>query len=332
MAFEMTDADKIGMTPDEIASLTADNVDGMLLAHGAETAAVEEKEGVEAEADPVAAVVDEPVVVAAANADDAPTLSAEDLVDLLDEANQQTVAQAPLPFKVEGVKDFKAQRQALRAEAAAVEEKWKSGELSDDERTTELERIEDAKDDLLVANTRAETLREANLQTAANAKESFNTSLSAACSKIAVESKASGLLDYAADKSAALRFDHELTLLMADPDTANKRPAELAVLAHKNVLAVRGLTKPVAVPVAQPQAPAARRNAPTVTLSGLPNAAPTQMEGEALDKFSNLEGEDAENYLASLPKQEQDRILRAADAGSMTHRNDARSGRRAARA
>ena len=315
MAFELSDADKIGMTPDEIALLTGPDADKLLAAHGGP-----DGELLDASDAPAAAATP------AAPAEDG-LPSAEELADILAD-DAPVPAPASKPFKVEGPADYKAERQALRTEAAQVEAKWSSGELSDEERAAEIARIEDARDELLISHTRAETLRTANEQQASDTKASFQASITAACTSIAAGSKAAGLIDYGADTKAAKQFDNLLTMLVGDPDNAGKSAAELTRDAHRSVLALRGLSdKPAAAAPAAP-APPGRRDVPKATLAELPSAAPTGLEDGALDKFSTLEGEDAEDYLASLPKHEQDRILRAADKGSMMHSNDSRSARR----
>ena len=320
MAFELSDADKIGMTPDEIASLTGPGADKLLAAHGGQDEAPPADDDA-----PTSTATPEPA--ADPSAADASLPGADELADMLAE-DAPAPTTAPKPFKVEGPADYKAERQALRTEAADVEAKWSSGELSDEERASEIARIEDARDDLLIRHTRAETLRNANEQQAADTQASFQASITAACTSIAAGSKAAGLIDYGTDTKAAKQFDNMLTMLVGDPDNASKSAAELTRDAHRSVLALRGLSdKPAAATPAAP-APPARRDVPRATLADLPSAAPVGLEDGALDKFSTLEGEDAEDYLASLPKSEQDRILRAADKGSMMHSNDSRTARR----
>lgn len=322
MAFELSDTDKIGMTPDEIASLTGPDTAKLLAAHGGPDGAAP-PENDEPAADPVVKLV----TVAADGDGDVGLPNAEETAEILAE-DSTAKGPAAKPFVVEGPADYKAERQALRTAAAQVEAKWASGELSDQERTAEIARIEDARDDLLIQHTRAETLRTANDQQAAATQANFQAAITAACTSIAAGAKASGLIDYGADTKAAKQFDAMLNMLVGDADNASKSPSELARDAHRSVLALRGLTdKPAAAPPAAAPPPG-RRDVPRATLAELPSAAPVGLEDAALDKFGTLEGEDAEDYLASLPKQEQDRILRAADRGSMTHSNDSRSARR----
>ena len=334
--FELSDADRAGMTPDEIESLTGSNVDDLLKAHGgSEPAAAAADTGDDDAGDkPAAEAKPAAAAAAAADADDLP--GADDLAELLEDEQPAAATKAPAPFKIEGPADYKAERQALRDQKAAIETKWGDGDLSDTERAAALVDIDDKIDDLLIAHTRAETLRTANQQAAEQAAEQ---GMNDAVLSVLNSAKTAGTIDYSADTKAAKQFDTFLTMLQADPDNAALTPAALTVQAHKSVLALRGIadkaptttTAPTAAPAAAP-APPARRDVPTATLAGLPNAAPTGMEDEALMKFATLEGEDAEDYLASLPQREQDRILRASDATAMKHTGDSRSLRQRARA
>ena len=212
MAFELSDADKIGMTPDEIASLTGPGADKLLAAHGGQDEAPPADDDA-----PTSTATPEPA--ADPSAADASLPGADELADMLAE-DAPAPTTAPKPFKVEGPADYKAERQALRTEAADVEAKWSSGELSDEERASEIARIEDARDDLLIRHTRAETLRNANEQQAADTQASFQASITAACTSIAAGSKAAGLIDYGTDTKAAKQFDNMLTMLVGDPDTS----------------------------------------------------------------------------------------------------------------
>ena len=325
MAFELSDADKAGMTPDEIESLTGSNVDDLLKAHGgSELAAAAADTGADDAGDTPAAEAKSATAATENEAKDLP--GADDLAELLED-EQPAATKAPAPFKIEGPADYKAERQALRTEKAEIEAKWGEGDLSDAERAAALVALDDKIDDLLIAHTRAETLRTANQQAADQA-------MTDAVVLVLKSAKAAGTIDYGADNKAAKQFDIFLSMLQADPDNAELTPAALTVQAHKSVMALRGIAPPAAAaaPTAAPAAaaaPLARRNVPTATLAGLPNAAPTGMEDEALMKLATLEGEDAEDYMNSLPQREQDRILRAADETAMQHSSASRNQRRA---
>ena len=334
MAFELTEADKAGMTHDEIALLTGPDADKLLAAHGGEDDGAHSDAPPDDLADQAATDEAAALDVTPNSTDELP--NADELAELMaDEVPTPSTAPAPAPaptpFKVDGPADYKAERQALRAEAAKVEEKWSNGYMTDEDRVSELARIEDARDDLLISHTRAETLRNANEQAA---EKGMNDAVLA----VLADAKKAGTVDYSADARAAKQFDQFLNMLANDPENYSKSSLELTRDAHRSVMALRGIAEKAAVtplvvpaPVAA-QIPPARRDVPRVTLSGLPNAAPVGLEDTAMEKFSTLEGEDAEDYLASLPKHEQDRILRVADAGAMKHAGDARTLRGRARA
>lgn len=340
MPIDLSAADRAGMTAEEISALTGADADTNLAAHGggdgdqaaASARARAEEAATAAAAEAAEAGTTPPVTPPADDAtkpppaegaaapeagegegEGAPTL--DELASLLEEDASTTA-----PFKVEGPADYKAERATLRAEKDAIETKWGAGELTDAERVVELGKVDDKLEDLLVSHTRAETLRTANQQTAEQA-------MTNACKAVAAASKA---VDYAKDSKAGAQFDGFLSMLAGDPDNAKMSAVQLAQAAHRSVLAIRGLTETAAAPPPPPPAaPAApgRRDVPTATLSGVPAASPTGMESEALSKFNTLEGEDAEDYLASLPAAEQARILRASDVTAMQHTGDSRSKR-----
>lgn len=327
MGIELSESDRAGMTPAEIEALTSENAEAHLRAHGAEDAGAAEQGGEDgADTERQSAKTDDPAPkgggteASAATGEEEDLPGAEDLMELLGSDA------APQPLTVEGPKDFKAERQALRDKKAEVEKQWAEAQITDEQRATALQQIDDQIDDLLIAHTRAETLRNYNAQQA-------EAQMNAAVTNILKQAKAAGTIDYAADQKAAVQFDQMLSMHAADPDNAGKSAAELAALAHRSVLAFRGIVeKAKAEPTKESASDAtttapAKRDAP-ITLAGLPNAERTVQEDSVLDKFKTLSGEDAEDYLASLSPADQQRVLRAADATAMQHSNDSRNLRR----
>lgn len=320
MGIELSDTDRAGMTPEEIEALTGEGAEANLRAFGApedETpagdAACEDGATPEAADKPAGDTPPKKDGEAAEpTGDELP--GADELVELLAEG-------APQPLAVEGPKDFKAERQALRDKKADVEKQWAEAQITDEQRTQALQEIDDQIDDLLIAHTRAETLRNYNAQQA-------EAQMNAAVTSVLKQAKAAGSIDYAKDQKAAVQFDQFLSAHIADPDNAGKSAAELTSLAHKSVLAYRGIVEKPANPEGSTQNTQPTRRDIPPSLGGVPSAAPTLMENDALAKFQTLSGDDAEDYLASLPAAEQARILRAADATAMQHSNDNRNTRR----
>jgi len=330
MGLQLSDEDRQGMTPDELEALTNEDAEANLRMAGDTEPPEDESAGGDEglpEQRPGGVIEDDE-----RPATQAPMPTAEEMAELLEEPAAEAPPAAPVPFKVEGPADYKAERAALREQKAAIEAKWGAGDLTDEERTAELTKVDDAIEDLLVSHTRAETLRTANQQAA-------EREMNAAVNAILASAKKAGTIDYSADTKAAKQFDAALTMLMGDEDNRGLSSSELTAMAHRTVLALRGIAdkpagaKPDANATAQAQAPApqARRDVPRATLADIPNAGVFGVDDEVAAKFSTLEGEDAEDYLASLPQAVQDRIIRSADATALRHSNTPTRGARRAR-
>jgi hypothetical protein len=324
MPLQLTDADKAGMSPEEIEALTSEGAEAAL---GNKPADAGDKDGAEPGESQTAQTDEEKAAAAAAAAEgktgedgkpaEGEKANAEIDADTLAEIAEGDRSQAPQQFKVEGPKDFKAERTKLRGDMAAIEKKWSDGELSDEEKAQKLGALQDQMDDLLVQHTRAETLREANEQTLAN-------SYSAECKRVAAAAKNSGELDYGEHATAAKQFDSVFQNLLVTQ--ADRPMSELADKAHAAVLAMNGIERkaaaaPAPAPAAQaaaapagaPAQPAAKEppKAPP-SLAGMPAAAAAQVGDDTLAQFQRLEGEEAELFLAKLPPAKVEALLRAA--------------------
>ena len=157
MPIELTEADKIGMSPEDIAMLTAADADDLLAKTGPDAAP---------EGDAGTAAAPGAEAGAEAQADDAGA----------GEAAAEPVAQAappaqPAPYNVPTT-DFDAKRKELRGQLRSLEESWSSGAdtMTDEAYTAKRDELQDQLDTVLIDATRASTLREANEQAAANAK------------------------------------------------------------------------------------------------------------------------------------------------------------------
>lgn len=225
-------------------------------------------------------------------------------------ATEQAAEPPTLPQYTVDATDFAAQRAALRAERRAVEAKWASGELSDDDRATALDELQDKSDALLIEQTRASTLAEANAQAEQRAAESRANAETAAMRAVAEAAKASGQIDYASDIKAQKQFDVMFTAVKADPDNADKTATQLVQEAHKAVLALRGI-----VPTPARAASTAARDAPQ-TLRGLPNAAQGVVQDELIAQFTALskDSRQQEKFMAGLTQQQMNKLVRWADS------------------
>lgn len=240
-------------------------------------------------------------------------------LDLLDEDDgataREVITTAP-KFEVDA-RDFKAELAQLRTERAAIEDKWTSGEIDDATRNTQLATLEEQRDQLLIEQTRAQTLLEINQQNEANAQAKIVQAENAAIVAL-IESDAkagSASLNYKTDVAAQKDFDVALTAIKSSATHASKSPAEHVAAAHRMVLSMRGIAAPgPAAAPAQPDKPA-RREVP-LSLGGLPDAgrAAGGVSDEAYLKFSTLQGEAAERFLAGLSEAEVERLTKLADS------------------
>ncbi len=194
--------------------------------------------------------------VTTAVADDAPELENElatgepgetTSTDALSEEALQEIADEPasadpLQFNAQVPADYKTARSALLAEKAEAMAKLMGGELESSEYAAIEARVMDSLEDLSAQRIRAETLIEANAQTAAQAQQTVIQSLIV---------RAKDEVPYATDAKAARQFDMALQQIGADPDYTGKPFAHLVNEAHKVVMALRGVqAKPAAASAA----------------------------------------------------------------------------------
>jgi len=214
-------------------------------------------------------------------------------------ANDEPVLGAdPLQFNAQVPADYRTARAALLSEKADAMAKLLEGEL-DAASYSEVEtRVMEALEDLSAQRIRAETLIEANAQTAASSQQ-------AAISALIVRAKDE--VAYATDPKAQKRFDVELRLQLENPANAGKPFAHAVNEAHKMVLTTLGRTQPP-----PPNTPP-KREVPTVpvTLGGLPNAG-TLGEKTVTQVLSGLSGPDFDKAFDALPKDQQQRFLKQA--------------------
>ena len=228
-----------------------------------------------------------------------PDEQAVDLEALAAIANDEPAVGAdPLQFNAQVPSDYKTARSTLLTEKAQAMGKLMEGEI-DAAQYAEIDiRVMESLEDLSVQRIRAETLIEANAQTAASSQR-------AAISALIVQAKDE--VAYTTDAKAQKRFDVELRMQMEDPANAGKPFAYAVNEAHKMVLATLGRIQPGA-----PGTPP-KREVPTVpvTLSGLPNAG-TSGEKSVSQVLSGLSGPDFDKAFDALPKDQQQKYLKQA--------------------
>ncbi len=244
-----------------------------------------------------------------------PEATTEQAAAALEELAPAAEAAPALPTFEVPATDFKAQRETLRAEKRDLAKLWSDGVLSDEDYHAKPDEVDDKMATLLTEQTRADTLREVNEQNARRVAEAAEAAELQALQTLAKASKAAGQIDYGADAAAASQFDMLFSATKADPANAKLTPAALADKAHKAVLALRGISTAAPAPAPAPKpaaAPAAPRNVPP-SIGGLPNAAASVVQDDMLAQFNKLSGVDAEEFLARLPANQVERLLRTTD-------------------
>lgn len=266
---------------------------------------------------------DEPDAVAAAGVEDeaaegaAEPASTEPAAEAKPDAEAETEAAAAEPAKpaVEAsqayeVADTKAiadQRKTLRAEKAGIEAKWASGELSDEDRAAKIGELDDQLDTLLIEQTRAETLREANAQRAMQDQVS-------ALKRIAATAKGQGI-DYADDGMGAM-YDAKLRAVAADPAFAGKAFEDVAAEAHARVLKAIGRDPAAPTPTPTPAPTPAKRESPRAnippTLGAMPAAAAQPVGDELAAQIDAItDPDELERRWAALPASKRTSMLRS---------------------
>lgn len=224
----------------------------------------------------------------------------------IDEATLNAIANDELPvdadplrFNAQVPTDYKTARSTLLAEKAEAMEKLMSGEIDAKEYAGIEAKVMDGLEDLSAQRIRAETLIEANAQTAAKSQGDAIQALIM---------RAKDEVPYATDAKAQKQFDMALKLQLDDADNAGKPFAHAVNEAHKVVLALRGITeKPVGKTKEQLDAQAnaaaeARKpngNAP-VTLRNIPAASVSNTGGSITDQLARLSGQEYEAAYAKL--------------------------------
>jgi hypothetical protein len=252
-----------------------------LLADGADADGAEGADDADADADQG----DEPGTESdAADAD----LTAEQLEAVAADASEASAAPELPRFKAQSPAEFAQVRKDLLEKRAKAFKEYADGIIEPDEYS----RIDSEVYDALEALTVQRTLHEANAQSEVSTK---NQVLDA----IMVAAKAQGV-DYTTDAQAAKRFDAEMALL--EGDGVQRTYAEAANLAHRNVLAVRGIKAPT--PAAEPAKPRANGK-PPLTLRDAPSAAVPNTGGGWQDQLDKLSGQDYEDAFSRLTPAQQ---------------------------
>lgn len=326
---KLTKEELASLSPDERAALTGEEVEQSLAMIGDTKLEPKPAPAPAAPTEEELAAQDAAAETAAEGADSeggttdaaapAPAAAAPAEPAAIEEPAAPVPAPAPAPFKVDAT-DYTEQRKTLATEKAGAFKKWSDGQLSDDEYATAQAQFDDRLADLVRAQTRADTLREANEQRAAQERAAIEQAEHTAMANLAQSVK--DTVDYS-DATAARQFDLAFDAVKADPKNAALTPAQQVAKAHGAVLAMRGIAAPAPTAAAPsaPAAPAAKpkpRDVPT-TLGGLPNAAPAGVHDDLMEQAGRLSGLELEEFLARQTPSTVARIMRTADNSGIVH-------------
>lgn len=257
---------------------------------GADADADDDTDTEDDDADPPAAAGD-----GTPTAGDGDTLTPEQLAAVAADEAQDEPAPTVDRFKAQSPAEFAAARKELLDKRAKAFKDYADGVIEPEAYSL----IDSEVFDALEAMTVQRTLHEANAQRDASTQESVLDAIMTAA-------KAEGV-DYVGDLKAAKRFDLEMQLLAEDG--VKRTYAQAAALAHKNVLAVRGIAaKPAADPKPEPAKPRANGK-PPLTLRNTPAAAMPNSGGNWQDALNKLSGQDYEAAYARLTQAQRDTMM-----------------------
>ncbi len=217
----------------------------------------------------------------------------------------------PRQYEVADAAAIAEKRKSLRAEKATVESEWASGTLSDEAKAEKLAGIDDQLDTLLIEQTRAETLREANEQ---NRRQKEAEILD----EIAAKAKSRDGVDYHEDADLGNLYDAKLRAVFKDEAFKGKSFTECATEAHARVLKAVG--KAVGAPAPPPEPPAgapapaapsirAKPPAPPATLRELPAADKANVGDDIEAQWEAASGAKAEALWSRMSPAQQERML-----------------------
>lgn len=193
-------------------------------------------------------------------------------------------------------------KKALRDEKRAAFKKYSEGELSDDEWLAIEERVD----------TQLEALIEEGALARAN-EQGIKREQASAIEAIIAGAKADGTIDYQTDPTAANEFNAALQLAVRNPKNAALPFSEMAKVAHKLVLTMRGITPPAAA--AAPTSTARDTPPPRVpgkgptTLANVPAASVPNTNGGITEQLGRLDGLDFQEAVGRMPKAQRDAWL-----------------------
>ena len=212
---------------------------------------------------------------------------------------QPVASTAPQTYRADMPTDLAAKRTELLAAKAEAMKQLMDGVIDAEKYADEEFRISEELEGITLARARAETLAEANRQTAEVYQGNV---ISALVARTKTE------IDYASDTDAQQTFDLALRLVASEPDAVGKDFAQIADEAHRMVMARRGVA-PAAPSTAGRAAPDRTPPKPPITLGGLPTAA-TSGTKSISEVAGRLTGDDLEQAFDALPDADLKKLMR----------------------
>ena len=212
--------------------------------------------------------------------------------------------QAAPAYAAELPADYEDQVKANKTAMADLRKKLDDGELDRAEYDSQLDALQDKRDDLRDMKTRATMAAEMRQQSEQAAWQSAISTFMADAGK----TPEMGIVDYLKDKAKQADLDTFVRALANAPENADKPYRWFLDEAHKRVVALHGIptTKKPADPERRPDATAVVQNLAEVP-GGAGDADPVANEFAEIDK---LEGLDYERALRAMPADKRERYLR----------------------
>lgn len=229
----------------------------------------------------------------------------------------QAEAPAPAPtkapaqdlYQAELPSDYEERIGNLKARDAELRQRFKDGEIDIDERDAGLAEVQEEREALLVARTKADISQDMSAQAAQRA---WRDAITESKAKFALPEN--GGIDYDKDAEAAEAWNEEVKALAQMPRHADKSMEWFLTTAHKRVMLERGLTPAASLTPAPAPAPAASRKPPIgqapVTLAQVPGSdGPGDVGGE-FAHLSALNGEELEDAIARMSPAQREKYAR----------------------
>lgn len=195
---------------------------------------------------------------------------------------------------------------AVDADAEALAESFKAGDLDFDEYRAEMSKLDTRRDALASVKLKAEISTEMEQQ---SAEQQWQDAINALVKRAATEDK----IDYVKDASKQQDLDTFVKVLAANQANANRPMDWFLAEAHKRVKALHGIQTAAPVPIVPSGKPAARRpnlSALPKTLAHVPGGDGPGDVGDEFATIDALDGIELEDALARMTPAQRDKYAR----------------------